>query len=97
VPEGAVVKGAVAIAASGLMDYSSDSGKQVFGKFVDVPIGQVGNVEFDYVTPWYGSTLLQKQSGQVSLDVNFMYIEDGSIQKAQDIQLINRTRIDLKK
>ena len=97
VPEGAVVKGAVAIAASGLMDYSSDSGKQVFGKFVDVPIGQVGNVEFDYVTPWYGSTLLQKQSGQVSLDVNFMYIEDGSIKKAQDIQLINRTRIDLKK
>ena len=97
VPEGAVVEGAVAKAASGLTVSGSDSGKQVFGKFVDVPIGTVGTVTFDYVTPGYGSLLIQKQPGQVDMDVKFVLLEDGSIKKEQEVKLVNEVRLDLNK
>jgi hypothetical protein len=97
VPEGAVVEGAVAEAASGLMDSSVDSGRHVFGKLVDVPIGKVGTVEFDYVTPDYRSLLIQKQPGQVNMDVNLSFIENGSIKKEQKLKIINEARLDLNK
>ena len=97
VPEGAVVEGAVAKAASGLMVSGSDSGKQVFGKLVDVPIGKVGSVEFDYVTRGYSSLLIQKQPGQVNMDVKFVLLEGGSIKKEQKVKLVNEARLDLNK
>jgi hypothetical protein len=97
VPEGAVVEGAVAKAASGLVVSGTDSGKQVFGKLVDVPIGKVGTVEFDYVTPGYSSMLIQKQPGQVNMDVNFVLLEGGSIKREQKVKLINEARLDLNK
>jgi len=94
VPEGAVIEGAVAKAASGFVVSGSDSGKRVFGKLVTVPIGKVETVVFDYVTPNYRSMLIQKQSGQVNLDVDFLYIEGGSIKKEQEVRLVNKARLD---
>ncbi|MCG2819077.1 MAG: DUF4012 domain-containing protein [Actinomycetia bacterium] len=95
VPEGAVVEGAVDVTASGLMDSGSELGKHVFGKLVDVPVGQVVNVEFDYVTPGYESILLEKQCGVANMNVKFVYVEDGSIKKTEEVQLKNETRLDL--
>ena len=97
VPEGAVIEGAVAKAASGFVVLGRDSGKQVFGKLVSVPLGKVGTVVFDYVTPGYRSMLIQKQSGQVNLDVNFVLLEGGSIKKEQVVKLVNKARLDLNK
>ena len=97
VPEGAVIEGAVAKAASGFVVLGRDSGKQVFGKLVSVPIGKVETVVFDYVTPGYRSMLIQKQSGQVNFDVNFVLLEGGSIKKEQVVKLVNKARLDLNK
>lgn len=95
VPEGAVIEGAVARAASGFVVSSSDSGKQVFGKLVNVPLGGTRTVEFDYVTPGYGSMLIQKQSGQTDLDIEFVYLEGGSIKQERQFKLVNKLDLDL--
>jgi hypothetical protein len=97
VPEGAVVDGPVAVAASGLMDSGSEFGKHVFGKFVDVPVGQAVNVQFDYVTPGYDTILIEKQSGEPNTNVNFTYVKDGSIKKSEEIVLDNEKTLDLSK
>jgi len=92
-----VPEGAVAVVASGLMDSGSEFGKHVFGKFVDVPVGQAVNVQFDYVTPGYDTILIEKQNGGVKTNVNFTYVEDGSIKKAGEIVLDNEKKLDLSK
>ena len=77
------------------MDSSSDSGKQVFGKLVDVPTGKVVKVGFEYATPGSGSMLIQKQPGQVTLDVNLSIRENGSIKKRQEVRLSSKARLDI--
>jgi hypothetical protein len=90
-----VPEGAVAAADADLMDSSSDSGKHVFGKSVDVPTGKVVNVEFKYVTRGYGSMLIQKQPGQVSLGVNLSFGENGSIKKKQKVRLSSKATLNI--
>ena len=90
-----VPEGAVAAADPDLVDSSSDSGKHVFAKFVDVPTGEVVKVEFEYVTPDYGSMLIQKQPGQVTLDVSLSIRENGSIKKRQKVRLSSKARLDI--
>jgi hypothetical protein len=90
-----VPEGAVAAADADLMDSSSDSGKHVFGKSVDVPTGKVVDVEFKYITRGYGSMLIQKQPGQVSLDVNLSFGENGSIKKKQKVRLSSKASLDI--
>lgn len=95
VPEGAIIDGAVDLTASGLVDSYDELGKHVFGKLVDVPVGQTKNVEFDYVTPGYESLLIEKQSGVPNMNVNYVYIEDGSIKRIEDVVLQNEVYLDL--
>ena len=97
VPENATVKSAVAMAATGLVETDGENGKRVFGRLVDVPIGQSVTVEFDYVTKSYGSILIQKQPGLANLDVNLTHIEDGSIRKSEELKLVSQTRVSLGK
>jgi hypothetical protein len=89
-----VPEGAVAAADPDLVDCGSDSGKHVFAKLVDVPTGKVVTVEFEYVTPGFGSMLIQKQPGQVSLDVNLSFRENGSIKKKQKVKLSSKARLN---
>jgi hypothetical protein len=97
VPADATVKSAVAMAASGLVETDGENGKRVFGRLVDVPIGQSVTVEFDYVTKSYASILLQKQPGLANLDVSLTYIDDGSIRKSEQLKLVNQTKVSLGK
>ncbi len=90
-----VPEGAVAAADPDLVDSSSESGKHVFGKSVDVPTGKVVNVEFEYVTPGSGSMLIQKQPGQVNLDVNLSFGENGTIKKRQEVRLSSKARLNI--
>ena len=90
-----VPEGAVAAEDPDLVDSSSDSGRHVFAKLVDVPTGKVVKVEFEYVTPYYGSMLIQKQPGQVTLDVNLSIRENGSIKKRQEVRLSSKARLDI--
>ena len=85
---------AVAIADPDLVDSGSDSGKHVFSKSVDVPTGKVVTVGFKYVTPACGSILIQKQSGQVNLDVNLIFREGSSIKKKQKVKLSGKARLN---
>ena len=97
VPENAAVKSVVAMAATGLVETAGENGKRVFGKLVDVPIGESVTVEFDYVTKGYESILIQKQPGIANLDVNLIYVEDGSIKKAETLKLASQARVSLSK
>jgi hypothetical protein len=97
VPEDAVVKSVVAMAAAGLVETDGENGKRVFGRLVDVPIGQSVTVEFDYVTKNYGSLLIQKQPGIPNLDVSLIYMEGGSIRKAEELKIVNQTSVSLNK
>jgi hypothetical protein len=67
----------------------------VFAKLVDVPTGKVVTVEFEYVTPGFGSMLIQKQPGQVSLDINLSFRENGSIKKKQKVKLSSKARLNI--
>ena len=89
---------AVAVADPGLVDSgSSDLGKHVLAKSVEVPTGKVVTVEFKYVTPGYGSMLVQKQPGQVNLDIALTILEGGSIKKKQEVKLSREAKLDLSK
>jgi hypothetical protein len=88
-----VPENAVAAKGSGLEDPTSDAGKHVFAKLVDVPLGKVVNIEFKYVTPAYNSMLIQKQPGQVNLDINFIFRQGSSIDKKQKVKLSNEAEI----
>ena len=90
-----VPEGAVAAADPDLVDCGSDSGKHVFAKLVDVPTGKVVKAEFEYVTRDYESMLIQKQPGQVSLDVNLSFRENGSIKKKQKVKLSSKASLNI--
>ncbi len=97
VPEDAVMEGSVAMASTGLVEVAGEHGKRVFGRLVDVPIGASATATFDYVTKGYDSIVIQKQPGIPNLDVSLIYIEDGSIRKAEELKVANTTRVELKK
>ena len=90
-----VPEGAVALADPDLVDSSSESGKHMFGNSVEVPTGKVVDVEFKYVTRGYRSMLIQKQPGQVSLDVNLSFRENGSIKKRQEVRLSSKASLNI--
>lgn len=77
-----------------LKDLGLDSGKRVLGKGVQVPIGQVASLTFEYTTPAYSSMSVQKQSGQANMPVRVSFV-GGKDRSTVDFELVNGREVSL--
>ncbi len=77
-----------------LLDLGLDSGKHVFGKGVQVPIGQIVSLTFEYSTPAYSRMSMQKQSGQANMPVK-MSFASGKERSTADVELVSSMEVNI--
>jgi len=77
-----------------VVDLGIDMGKLSLAQGVEVPVGQVVKVEFEYITPAYRSLTIQKQPGQWNMPVR-LTLDNKNAFPAEEQELVNEMQVDL--
>ncbi len=86
-----VPQDSIPIMAPGVVNLGIDMGKLSLAQGVEVPVGQVITVEFEYMTPAYQSLTIQKQPGQWNMPVELNI----SGKNSEERELVNEFQVDL--